>query len=936
MLRLQGLGSNTPMGVPYTEDEIMAIIRGGKQRGHIPGVERVFPGQGTIIPPPSQSTHSMLTQLESQPEYDGGSGSGGCEDDEPGDDDDGGEDEEDEDDRIDNYIYSTVDACLNACEMCKVFERLKQGESINVQDLETNLYWEFRKFTSQDGKSLESYYSRFYKMINELVQNKCDVTNHQLDVLFLLQLQPDWQRVVNVTRAKENIEADYMYMAQIQKVTLDAADNSGPIFDVEPLQKLIKIIIFIVDFRCSKHMTGNLKLLSNFVEKFLGTAKFGNDQIASILGYEDLVQGNSTCYIRDLKGNDILKGSCGTDLYSITLQDTSTPNPIFLMAKASPSEAWLWHRRLSHLNIDTLNLLSKYDIVAGLRKLKFVKDHLCSSCELGKAKYGKNLDKMKEIDDACIFVRYSTQSRAYRVYNKRTRVIVETIHLNLDELPQIESDHVSFDPVPQCSTSTLEHASLSLGPRSQENVPYLAKTITTSNEMDLLFSQMFDELLNGTTQVVSKSSTVTTIDAPNQRQQQHITSSTSTTVVIDTPLLNIQTTPKTTSQAPTEAPTVTANETLFKQKPIKNMHKLTKMNLSTCLVHRYKNEGRHLIDHPLQQVIGNPSQSIRTRRQLETDGEMCMFALTMSRTELKNIKEAMADSAWIEAMLEELHQFDRLDMKESTSKSHLLQCSIRSCSMDFKTSFLNCHMKEEVYVNQPDRFVDLHHPDKVHHLKNALYGLKQAPKTCVGTPMATKPIDADLSGTLVDQKTYHSMVRAFMYLKASRPDIVHATCYCARYQARTTKKHLREVKRIFWYFKNAVNVGLLYPRDTGFNLTSFLDLDHAGCLDTRKSTSSGIQSLGGDNLVSCSSKKQDCTLMSLVKAKYVSLSAYCAQVLWLRTQLTDYGFHFDKIPMYYDSKVAIVISCNPVQHSRTKHIDVRYHFIKEHVEMGIV
>ncbi|GJU02492.1 retrovirus-related pol polyprotein from transposon TNT 1-94 [Tanacetum coccineum] len=158
---------------------------------------------------------------------------------------------------------------------------------------------------------------------------------------------------------------------------------------------------------------------SNFVEKFLGTVKFGNDQIASILGYGDLVQGNitikrvyyveglnhnlfsvgqfcdadlevafrkSTCYIRDLKGNDLLTGSRGTDLYSITLQDTSTPNPICLMAKATSSQAWLWHRRLSHLNFDSINLLSKNDIVIGLPKLKFIKDHLCSSCELGKAK----------------------------------------------------------------------------------------------------------------------------------------------------------------------------------------------------------------------------------------------------------------------------------------------------------------------------------------------------------------------------------------------------------------------------------------------------------------------------------------------------------------------------------------------------------------------
>nr|GEW42775.1 uncharacterized mitochondrial protein AtMg00810-like [Tanacetum cinerariifolium] len=150
--------------------------------------------------------------------------------------------------------------------------------------------------------------------------------------------------------------------------------------------------------------------------------------------------------------------------------------------------------------------------------------------------------------------------------------------------------------------------------------------------------------------------------------------------------------------------------------------------------------------------------------------------------------------------------------------------------------------------------------------------------------------------------------------------------------AQPIEKHLTAVKRIFRYLKETIHMGLWYPKDTGFELTAFSDSDHAGCLDSRKSTSRGIQFLGGDKLVSWSSKKQDCTSMSSAEAEYVSLSVCYAQVLWMRTQLTDYGFHFDKIPMYCDSKAAIAISCNPVQHSRTKHIDVRYHFIKEKVE----
>ncbi|GKE46768.1 integrase, catalytic region, zinc finger, CCHC-type containing protein, partial [Tanacetum coccineum] len=337
-------------------------------------------------------------------------------------------------------------------------------------------------------------------------------------------------------------------------------------------------VLELITPRCST-MSKTPLSSNSFVSR---TVKFGKYQIAPILGYGDLVQSTitikrvyeveglnhnlfsvgqfydadlevafrkSTCYIHDLKGNDLLISSLGTGLYSITLQDTSTPNPICLIAKATSSQAWLWHRRLSHLNFNSINLLSKIDSVIGLLKLKFVKDHLCSSYRgieflnktlhayfaqegikhetsiartpeqngvvkrrnrtlveaartmissakvplffwaeaiaivcftqnrslviprHGKTPYhiingqkpfvkffhifgslcniirdGENLDKKKEKGDACIFVGYSTQSRVYRVYNKRTRVIVETIHVNFDELPQMASDHVSSDP----------------------------------------------------------------------------------------------------------------------------------------------------------------------------------------------------------------------------------------------------------------------------------------------------------------------------------------------------------------------------------------------------------------------------------------------------------------------------------------------------------
>ncbi|GJU86507.1 retrovirus-related pol polyprotein from transposon TNT 1-94 [Tanacetum coccineum] len=553
------------------------------------------------------------------------------------------------------------------------------------------------------------------------------------------------------------------------------------------------------------------------------------------------------------------------------------------------------------------------------------------------------------------------------------------------------SDHVSSDPVPQCLTTVLEQDSLSPEPQSQENVPQAAEIVTTSNELDLLFSLMFNELLNRTTPVVSKSSVVHAADDPNKCQHHNTTHSSTTTIVADAPPLNIQTTHQTTNQAPTQEPTITATENIIQAEtnneyaqvdddefvnifstPVQERGETSSRHVDSSNMHTFYQHHpsgqRWTKDHPLEQVIRNPSQSIRTRRQLETDGEMCMFALTVSRTEPKNIKEAIADSAWIEAMQEELHHFDRLDVWE------LVDRPLCKNVINLKWLWKNKRDEENTVIRNKSRLVAKGYAQKegidfeesfapVARLEavrlfiakkyTALYGLKQAPRawydelskflvskgfskgsidptlfitkhgedillvqiyvddiifgstnpklskrfeklmhnkfemsmmwelkfflgiqihqsprgifinqakyaqeilkkhsmnSCdsIGTPMATKHLDADLSGTPVDQTKYRSMVGALMYLTSSRPDIVHATCYCARYQAKPTEKHLTAVKRIFRYLKDTINMGLWYPKDTGFELTAFSDSDHAGCLDSRKSTSGGIQFLGGE------------------------------------------------------------------------------------------
>nr|GEY69224.1 retrotransposon protein, putative, unclassified [Tanacetum cinerariifolium] len=254
-----------------------------------------------------------------------------------------------------------------------------------------------------------------------------------------------------------------------------------------------------------------------------------------------------------------------------------------------------------------------------------------------------------------------------------------------------------------------------------------------------------------------------------------------------------------------------------------------------------------------------------------------------------NFKESFASVARMEAI--------RIFLAYAAHKSFSV------FQMDVKAAFLHGSLKEDVYVCQPEGFIDADHPSHVYKLKKALYGLKQAPRAWYDK----------LSTFLLQNHFFKGTIDLTLFIRRFHDNIL---------VAKPTEKNLKEVKRIFRYLRGTVNMGLWYTKDSSFELTGFSDADYAGCKDTFKSTSGGAQFLG-EKMVSWSSKKQDCTTLSTAKAEYVSLSACCAQVLWMRTQLTDYGFHFNKIPIYCDMKSAIAISCNSVQHSRTKQIAVR-------------
>ncbi|GJZ72149.1 retrovirus-related pol polyprotein from transposon TNT 1-94 [Tanacetum coccineum] len=311
---------------------------------------------------------------------------------------------------------------------------------------------------------------------------------------------------------------------------------------------------------------------------------------------------------------------------------------------------------------------------------------------------------------------------------------------------------------------------------------------------------------------------------------------------------------------------------------------------------------------PLSTIIDQDAPSASTSPTTEETQ-----APVIHQVEPKNYKEEMKESCWIEAMQKEIHEFDRIQLWElnkaqlvangylqeeginfeesfaPVARIEAIRIFIANAAhknmtvyqMDVNTTFLNGVLREEVYVSQPEGFVDQDHHNYVYRLKKALYGLKHDPHACdhVDTLMVERTkLDEDLQGIPVDPTRYRSMISSLMYLTSNRPDIVFVVCMCARYQAKPIEKHLIAVKRVFRYLNGTINMGLWYSKDTGIKLTAYADAHHAGCQDTRQSTSSSAQFLG-DKLVSWSSKKQESTAISTIEAEYISFSGCCAQIL---------------------------------------------------------
>src|SRR6202047_4867244 len=206
-------------------------------------------------------------------------------------------------------------------------------------------------------------------------------------------------------------------------------------------------------------------------------------------------------------------------------------------------------------------------------------------------------------------------------------------------------------------------------------------------------------------------------------------------------------------------------------------------------------------------------------------------------------------------------------------------------------------------------------------------------KLCKVPMSPTARLEKDEKGIKVDISKYRCMIGSLLYLTASQPDITLSVCICARFQANPRESHLIAVKHILRYLVGTPTLGLWYPKDSSFELYGYSDADYAGSKVDRKSTS-GTSFFLGKSLVSWFSKKQNSVALSTAEAEYIAVGSCVAQLLWMKQELEHYGLKYDHIPVYCATTSAIDLSQNPIQHSRSKHIEVRHHFIRDHSRKG--
>nr|GEU44984.1 hypothetical protein [Tanacetum cinerariifolium] len=737
----------------------------------------------------------------------------------------------------------------------------------------------------------------------DLMMSEKKVNTKPVDYAILNQLSQDFEtRFVPQTE----LSVKQVFLSQ------NLVNSKEPNPSNRPTQvEVIQIILWYLDSGCSKHMTGDRSQLTNFVNKFLGTVKFGNDHVAKIMGYGDYQFRNitisrvyfverlghnlfsvgqfcdsdlevafrqHTCFIRNLEGVDLLTRSRGNNLYTLSLGDMMASSPICLL----------------------LASLMKHQLLAIHSKTVSLKDRQWLPLVTPKIVPFENLRKLQPKADIGMFIGYAPTKKAFQIYNRRTTRIIETIHVDFDELTAMASEQSSSGP----ALHEMTPATISSGlvPKPTSSTPFVPPS---RNGWDLLFQLLFDELFTPPPSVDPPApEVITPIDEVVAPEPAESTGSPSSTTVDQ------------------DAPSPSKFQTTLETQPPVIPNDVEEDNHDIKVAH---------MDNDM--FFGMPILEIEAMQEELNEFERLEVWKLVPRPD----KVMVITLKWIyKAKLDELGGILK-------NKARLVACGY-------------CQEEEEVYVSQPDGFVDPDNPNHMYKLKKSLYGLKQAPHAwydmlssflisqdfskgsvdptlfihrndndlllskCalkslkkygfksydpVDTPMVEKSkLDEDKERKVVDPLHYRGMISTLLYLTASRPGLQFAICMCARYQARPTEKHLHTHLQMWITLVVKIHA-----------------IAHMVVCDSWE-----IDLLAGHQ------ERQKSVVISSTKAEYIALSGCCAQILWMRSQLTDYGLRFNKITMYCDNKSAIALRCNNVQHSRSKHIDIRYHFIKEHIE----
>ncbi|KAK8913644.1 hypothetical protein KSP39_PZI023491 [Platanthera zijinensis] len=683
--------------------------------------------------------------------------------------------------------------------------------------------------------------------------------------------------------------------------------------------------------------------------------------------------------------------------------------PLSFWAEAVNTSNYVLNRSLIH----KLKGKTPYELLKGKKpKIGYFKVFGCTCFIHNNDK--KYLAKFQAKADEGVFLGYSMISKAYRVYNKSSCKIEESVHIIFDEANMSfkEKNASTIEPLQVHSLAEdlnkLQVAEKNESSDDEEEVQHLEE-----NHPEEPVAAPLEET---TTQAGEQSTLpvdlVTTRDHPITQVIGEISAGVQTRSQVNQNLMHTcflsQIEPQSIQDAEQDPHWIIAMQ--------EELHQFER-NKVWELVPKPK-------DHPIvgtkwvfRNKLDDQGVIVRNKARLVAQG--------YSQQEGIDYDQTFAPVARLEAI--------RIFLAYAAHKG------FKVYQMDVKSAFLNGDIKEEVYVRQPPGFISLTHPDYVYKLHKALYGLKQAPRawyetlacfllendfvrgrvdqtlfirthkshtllvqiyvddiifgstdsklckkfsklmhskfemssmgelsfflglqvkqhaegifisqtkyakelvkkfgmsdaSCMKTPMPSNAVvDADEHGKPVDQTTYRAIIGSLLYLTASRPDIMFATCICARFQVSPRESHLILVKRILRYVKSCPNLGLWYPKDSAFDLTGFSDADYAGCRIDRKSTSGTCQFLG-DRLVSWFCKKQTSVSTSTAEAEYMAAGSCCSQILWIQNQLLDYGYNLEKSKIFCDNTSAISIAQNPVLHSRTKHIEIRHHFLRDNVE----